>query len=298
MAAISKAPVGFGMKFRNLVQCHRHPEESPIDDQHSGDVLCPICGLVLDKVIDCSAEWRSFDTDQVEKSRVGGAENVHLSSAANLVTKILRPIGPLNRFGHSIAQRYKQRSVDNALIAAFRIIAEVAARMHLPESVTERAYHLYGDVYRKRQLKGNIMFHDPKTVASLYIACRIEECSRTAAEICGASEYNTKEVVDVSKNIMRQLHIKLKRSNSSDYVSRFCYRLDVPEAKKRLATKITNAMDSIKKDHLPECMAAAAICEANENLVVDHVSKILQLNTESIEGCQRRIRETVYSTSA
>lgn len=298
MAAIAKAPVGFGMKFKNLVQCRRHPDENPIDDQHSGDVLCPKCGLVLDKVIDCSAEWRSFDTDQVEKSRVGGAENVHLSSAANLVTKILRPLGPFNRFGQSIVQRYKQRSVDNALIAAFRIIAEVAARMNLPDSVTERAYHLYGDVYKKRKLKGNILFRDPKTAACLYIACRMEECARTPAEICGASEFNKQEVMDVSVNIMRQLHIKLKRSDSLEFVSRFCYRLNVSRPTAKLAVGIANTMDSIRKDYLPECMAAAAICEANQNLAVDHVSKILVLNRCSIEACQRRIREMMRSASA
>ena len=57
------------------IACPYHPDAVLIDDSHAGDMICPDCGLVVaDRVIDVSAEWRTFRDATKVMSRVGPAE--------------------------------------------------------------------------------------------------------------------------------------------------------------------------------------------------------------------------------
>ena len=57
------------------IACPYHPDAVLIDDSHAGDMICPDCGLVVaDRVIDVSAEWRTFRDATKGMSRVGPAE--------------------------------------------------------------------------------------------------------------------------------------------------------------------------------------------------------------------------------
>lgn len=73
--------------------CENHADESLLEDQHEGTVVCSTCGVVVVEQIICGiSEWRTFGDDNQSdiwaRSRVGGPENVFLSSAANLSTTI------------------------------------------------------------------------------------------------------------------------------------------------------------------------------------------------------------------
>ena len=73
------------------VHCKYHPDAILMKDYHSGDNICPECGLVVgDQVIDVEAEWRTFSNDQDTKvaCRVGAAENSLLEGGGDLSTMI------------------------------------------------------------------------------------------------------------------------------------------------------------------------------------------------------------------
>ena len=49
----------------NRVACHSHPDANLIEDDRAGDMICSMCGLVVDeRVIDVSLEWRTFSNDK------------------------------------------------------------------------------------------------------------------------------------------------------------------------------------------------------------------------------------------
>lgn len=200
------------LKSKNIVKCRRHPQAYLVEDHRTGDILCETCGLVVDKVFDERAEWRSFEGDTVEKSRVGGPENSLLSSAFNLATNISAPQGGQSRFGRFVQNQYKRRSVDRALRAGFEVITATATRLNLLASVVQRACYLYRTVYVKRAYKGNIIFHEPKTAACVYIASHEEQCPRTSSEVCAASGYSRNDINRWATIIMREL--KIKRVNA------------------------------------------------------------------------------------
>lgn len=74
------------------IHCYLHPEAHLIDDYDSGDIVCPLCGLVVvDRVIDIFIDSRhySHDDQRFVRSCVGSPENYLLRSYSNLSTSIM-----------------------------------------------------------------------------------------------------------------------------------------------------------------------------------------------------------------
>lgn len=74
------------------IQCYLHPEAHLIDDYDSGDIVCPLCGLVVvDRVIDIFIDSRhySHEDQRFVRSCVGSPENYLLHSGRNLSTSIV-----------------------------------------------------------------------------------------------------------------------------------------------------------------------------------------------------------------
>lgn len=282
---------------KNDVQCRRHPDGYLVNDQHTGDVVCATCGLVVDIVIDTSAEWREFDDDQLEKSRVGAAENVWLSAAGNLATKIAAPQQGPNHFGRIIEHHYKRRSVDRALSAGFDVISIIANRMNLPSAVIRQACDLYTKVFVKHAYKGNVLFRDPKTAACVYIATHMEQCARTSSEICGASEFARRDINRWASRIMRTLNITIGKARTVDFIPRFCGLLDVGTPVQRIAYGIARKMDDTGRMIQPECMAAAAISVADpdQRHTEEEICERLNVSTGLLLAYRTRIE---YSISA
>lgn len=254
----------------NKVGCPDHPNQELIDDYHNGTMVCSACGLVVvDQIIDEGAEWRSFadDTDQIERSRVGGAENRFLSSAGNLATHLDSASGSLNSYGKSVYKQSQVRSVDRALLAAFKNITVMADRINLPMSVIDHACYLYQKMYKQNNYKGNIILKDAKTAACLYIACHKENCPRTSKEICAISELSRKEICDSARVILKTLKTDLGRTKSDDLIPRFCGQLYLPKDVRQQATKIAQEVDKLTTiKSQPESIAAASIYFAAKNL--------------------------------
>lgn len=74
------------------IHCYLHPEAHLIDDYDSGDIVCPLCGLVVvDRVIDIFIDSRhySHEDQRFVRSCVGSPENYLLHSGSNLSTSIV-----------------------------------------------------------------------------------------------------------------------------------------------------------------------------------------------------------------
>lgn len=283
-------------------KCRRHPDIEPLEDYHTGDVVCPKCGLVLDKIIDNGPEWRTFDDDNVEKSRVGAAEDANLSSAWNLSTRIARADGGANSFSQSIRQQYKRRSVDNLCVMAKRKIKDISDRLHLPDVVINRAYNLYCRLVEKKHLKGNVFTMDVKTAACIYWACRAEKCSRTAEEICSVTEFSSFDIRSSIVNVQSLLKLIDERASVSEYVERFCTHLQCIKKVKVAAIKLAAKFDQDYSDvhTMPESLAAAVICAVSniigdEALTPHHVCAQLALNKRSVAAGRLHVQHLLKS---
>ena len=242
------------------VSCKFHPEANLIEDYRAGDQICSECGLVVgDRVIDVGSEWRTFsnDTGGEDRSRVGGPENSLLGSS-DLSTMIGpgRMSGGAHGFSDSSAM-YNNRAgrvstSDRTLLNAFRqhnfefclalieiycrTISNMADRINLPKTITDRANQLFKMVADGKSLKGRS--NDAIAAACLYIACRQEGVPRTFKEIVAVSTVSKKEIGRCFKLILKAHDTSVDLITTGDFMSRFCGTLSLPRNVQRGATTI------------------------------------------------------------
>lgn len=253
----------------NSICCKYHPDAHLIEDSHAGDQICSECGLVVgDRVIDVSAEWRTFSNDKstTDPSRVGAAENP-LLNGSDLSTMIGPGRGSAS-FDEMGFSKYHNRklmaSSDRTLINAFREISAMADRINLQKTIVDRAHYLFKKVHDGRNLKGRS--NDAIASACLYIACRQEAVPRSFKEICAISKISKKEIGRCFKLILKALETSVDLITTGDFMPRFCSNLDLPNHVQQAATYI--ARKAVELDIVPGrspiSVAAAAIYMASQ----------------------------------
>lgn len=255
-------------------ECRQHGAEFMVEDQHTGDSICTKCGRIVCERMMCEeAEWRNFGDDSTaekwKRSRIGAAANPLLGDEANLGTSILREGGADgSNYAKIVRSHYKRRSVDNAIKRAFDAIATTASRIHLPDAVVFHAQELYSSAYRKLQYKGNVQVVDAKVPASIYLACRLDECPRSSKEIARISEISLRELRSAIKTLVNTLSIVLPNVDTNKMIERFVSQLDLtPNEIKEIRRKVqkisAQTRDKLKTDNkLPETIIGGQIMKA------------------------------------
>jgi len=265
----------------NKVCCKYHPDAALIEDYRAGDQICSACGLVVgDRSIDVGSEWRTFSSESggEDKSRVGATENALLGSdLSTMIGPAPTGRGPGGSYSNmsSDAAIYTNRSSsqttsnsDRALMDAFRTMSNMADRINLPRTITDRANVLFKTVYEGRNLKGRS--NSAIAAACLYIACRQDGVPRTFKEIVAVSAVSKKEIGRVFKLILKCHDTSVELITTGDFMSRFCGTLSLARHIQRAATCIAKkAVDlDIVPGRSPISVAAAAIfmaCQASND---------------------------------
>jgi len=97
--------------------------------------------------------------------------------------------------------------------------------------------------------------------ASLYIACRQEGVPRTFKEICSLTKVSKKEIGRCYKFMLKVLETNLETISTSDFMSRFCSKLELPNDVIKAATHVAKEAVSlgIVAGKCPISVAAAGI---------------------------------------
>ena len=254
----------------DTLACRFHPGAELIEDHRAGDMICPVCGLVVgDRMIDVSSEWRTFADDSGSKdmSRVGAAES-HLSLGHNLETVMSVGTGPgaLDSLGK---QKYGKNdrtmtSPDKALRSGFDCIRQMASRISLSRRVVDHALALYKTCYESKCVRGRS--NDAIAAACIYISCRREGAQRTIKEICAISNAASKTEIGRCFNLIIKRLPELTRPESieiKNLVPRFCSRLSLEREMHIRKTAIhiaerANELCDIQS-RAPDSIAGAAI---------------------------------------
>jgi len=252
----------------NQVGCPHHPGAALIEDHRAGDQICSECGLVVgDRVIDVGSEWRTFSSESggEDKSRVGGPENSLLGSD---LSTMIGPATGAASFGADGNALYNNRrtttSSDRTLMNAFRTISNMADRINLTRTITDRASKLFKTVHDGRNLKGRS--NDAIAAACVYIACRQEGVPRTFKEVVAVGTVSKKEIGRCFKLILKAHDTSVDHITTGDFMSRFCGTLSMSREVQKAATCIAKkAMDlDIVPGRSPISVAAAAIYMASQ----------------------------------
>lgn len=293
---------------RDELICEDHANESLLEDQHEGTVVCSKCGfVVVEQTISGVSEWRDFaDDSQADiwgRSRVGGPSNRFLSSGANLATTI-RPADNRSRlenaFNSSILRSIKRKSVDNGIYHGLRRLDEMADRIHLTQSVLEYAHYLYYKMYKKGQFKGIALAADAKVSACLYIACYHAQCPRTVNEIRSITENDHDSIRSAIKRCTKLLKLPVGPIACKDVMPRYCAWLSLPHQIEREASHIATSLSELDEQRVydVEVLSATAIYVATQKPPAQAKYKRTQKDIANSLGITRAALSECYRSLA
>lgn len=230
-----------------------------IEDYKNGNHVCSRCGCVLgDRLIDEGSEWRSFgDSHRGDPSRVGSANNPFLE-AEQLDTIISAGQGANSYTLAKIQMKSYMRGPERALKNGLNLITALCERAFIPKTIINRAHHVFKSVEAKRLLKGKNL--EGAVGACIYIACKMEDASRTFKEISVVTGVPKREIGRCYKLIAREVDTR-GTVPSTDIVARFCADLNFNPRLQRIATDIAGRVheSGILTGRSPDSVAAAVI---------------------------------------
>ncbi len=250
-----------------------------VRDDARGEVVCDACGLVLsDRLIDEGPEWGAFSVEENERlARTGPPKGV-LQGASDLMTVV--PLAGKDARGRAIPhdqratlyrigklQRMAGRRSPRERTAPYvaRFLARIASQLDLPSFAEDEARFLCRRVLRAHCARGRSI--DEIVAAAVYAACRIDGVPRTLDELEAVTGLQRKSIgrtYRVFRGVPNLLRAPPPRA--SDYVDRFCSKLDLSGAVRAEARRILMECEGTLgwRPVAPAGMAAAAIYVASE----------------------------------
>jgi len=227
------------IKVDMITRCPDCGDVHLIRDLKAGELICERCGLVIStSLLNYGPEWRAFDNVQREKrTRVGApiTWTIHDVGLSTTIDTSGRDGRGQRLSDYQKAQLYRLRkwhrrskvssSSDRNLAHALSELNKAAFKLNLPRNVIETAAFVYRRALKKRLVRGRSI--QGVTAASLYIACRQCNITRSLEEVATATQLSTKEVGRIYRYLLRRLNTKVPRSNPRDYVSKYVSQLSL-----------------------------------------------------------------------
>jgi len=222
-----------------------------VTDQNTGELFCGKCGLVItDKIADTGAEWRSFSSDEGNRTRVGAGtsltmHDMGLSTVIGAANKDStgKPLSASMRSSIERLRTWDSRthahsSADRNLRQALNEMDKLKDKLALTDSVIEKAAYIYRKAMEKKLVRGRSI--QGLVAACLYASCRNTETPRTLDDIAKGINIRRKDVARCYRLIFRELELKMPVVDPVKGVSRIASIADLGEKSKRKAIEILN----------------------------------------------------------
>jgi transcription initiation factor TFIIB len=222
-----------------------------VTDQNTGELFCGKCGLVItENITDTGAEWRSFSSDQNDKTRVGAGTSltIHdmgLSTIIGVANKDATG-KPLSSSMKSSIERLRtwdsrsqaHTSTERNLRIALNEMGKLKDKLALTDTVIEKAAYIYRKAMEKKLVRGRSI--QGLVAACLYAACRNTETPRTLYDVAEGMNIRKKDIARCYRLIHRELELKMPVVDPVKGVSRIASIAQLSEKSKRKAIKILN----------------------------------------------------------
>ncbi len=244
-----------------------------LTDQNTGELFCGKCGLVIsDKIIDMSAEWRSFSNEGgTDPTRTGAPTSLtmHDRGLSTVIGAINKDASgkPLSTSMKSSIERLRtwdsrsqtQSSSDKNLRQALNEMSKLKDKLALTDAVIEKASYIYRKSLERKLVRGRSI--QGLVAACLYAACRNTETPRTIQDISNGMNIRKKDIARCYRLVFRELELKMPVVDPVKGVSRIASIAKLNEKTKRKAIQILNqAKDTgLTAGKDPRGIAAAAL---------------------------------------
>lgn len=241
-------------------------------NKERGELICVKCGsVVMVENIERGPEWRSFEGDERDRSRVGlpqslliqdkglstliGAENED-SMGRKIAGKMKGDVDRLRKWQRRISV---YGAIERNLVHALNELNKLGEKLDLPRDVLERASYIYRMALEKDLVRGRAI--DTIIAAALYAALRYYEIPRTIREVALASGRSKKDLARCYRMLIRKLDLRMPLANPLQYVRRICVNANLD---KRVMLEAEKIIKLAQKKRLtagkdPVGLAAAAV---------------------------------------
>jgi transcription initiation factor TFIIB len=233
-------------------------QDQMVTDPESGEIICSNCGHVIsEKALETQAEWRAFTTDEVNnRSRTGMPTSLarHDKGLATIIGRANKDASGqvLDAAMRTTMERLRtwdfrtqaHTSTDRNLRQAFEHLDKLKDKLGLSDVIIEKTAY----IYRKAQERGMVRGRTINSVlaASLYIACREMEVSRTLKDIAAISNIKRKELARMYRLMFFKLDVKIPIVDPLKCIAKISNKINLSEKTKRQAISIMH--DVTKKE--------------------------------------------------
>ena len=210
-----------------------------ISDLSRGEVICNLCGLVLNqRIIDNGPEWRAFSSDEANnKVRVGAPTTLTIHDKG-----LSTMIGWKNKdaFGKNISPRMKaevyrlrkwhvrtrtNKSIDRNLAYAMNELDRFTSQLNLSRELKESSAHIYRKMAYKNLIRGRSI--EAMLIGSIYSACRLNGIPKTLDDFVEFASVDKKKIARCYRLILSELNINISVSSPTNFIPRFCAELNL-----------------------------------------------------------------------
>jgi transcription initiation factor TFIIB len=250
-----------------------------VTDLESGEIACNKCGLVTtERIQESRAEWRTFDSDGVDRSRVGSPSSLayHDMGLATVIGKANRDSSgrQLNASMTSRIQRLRtwdlrtkaHSPTDRSLLHAFNELDRLKDKLGLSDAIMEKTAYVYRKAQEKQLVRGRSI--SSILAAAIYAACREMDASRTLGDVAIATNVKRKAISRSYRILILELDIKVPLVNPMKCIAKIANKANLSEKTKRMAMGAMNDVigKEISAGKLPMGLAATVLymsCLAN-----------------------------------
>ena len=238
----------------NCPMCKHHLRI--ITDTNTGEIICSRCGMVVsDRIQNISQpEWRAFsNAEHEDRSRTGipASLAIHDMGLATLIGKTDRDATgrKIDTMMHTTMQRLRTwdlrshvRPSDRSLVHALNELRILEDKLALPYVVVEKAAYIYRKAHERKLSRGRLI--SGLVAASVHIACREMNTTRTLKDIAAASNIKRKQLGKAYTLLFIELDIKVPLADQTKCIAKVANKANLSERTKRHAIR---TMDEIKR---------------------------------------------------
>ena len=227
-----------------------------ITDTNSGETICSRCGMiVLDKTLNINQpECRAFsNAEHEDRSRTGIPTSLAIydMGLATVIGRADRDATgrKIDATMHATMQRLRTwdsrthvHPSDKSLIHALNELRILEDKLALPYVVVEKAAYIYRKAHERKLSRGRLI--SGLVAASVHIACREMNTTRTLKDIAAASNIKRKQLGKAYTLLFIELDIKVPLADQTKCIAKVANKANLSERTKRHAIR---TMDEIKR---------------------------------------------------
>ncbi|WP_226006693.1 transcription initiation factor IIB [Natrinema salinisoli] len=275
-------------------------------DEEHGERTCSDCGLVLDSdAIDYGPEWRSFDHDADDRTRVGAPVSP-LRHDKGLSTTI--GWQDEDAYGNRLSGRKREQlkrlrtwnerftsknAAERNLKQAFGEIERMASALGLPDPCRETAGVLYRRAVEESLLPGRSI--EAMATACLYAAARQHGTPRTLVAFASVSRVDKLPIQRAYRYLASELGLQIEPADPIHYLPQYASALEVSDDTEHLAREILEAAKArdLHSGRSPAGLAASAIYGAarltNDGLTQETVGEETGVSSVTVRNRYREL---------